>query len=142
MASKSLDLMQRRASAARYYSALTPHTVLMIGLLFSRNLFRMRTMENNKVICDRAIALESLRAATTKEHGPRSRQGAQQPMAGQSSAPGRIRSNGRQRRRCRCGLCQTCIDNARWERVFNEKFADVEYYGGLRLVHRSPLAGF
>jgi hypothetical protein len=30
--------------------------------------------------------------------------------------------------RCSCGVCVTCHDNARWERVFNEKFADPEYY--------------
>jgi hypothetical protein len=30
--------------------------------------------------------------------------------------------------RCNCGTCVTCHDNARWERVFNEKFADPEYY--------------
>jgi hypothetical protein len=30
--------------------------------------------------------------------------------------------------RCRCGRCRTCVDDARWERVFNEKFADPEYY--------------
>lgn len=31
-------------------------------------------------------------------------------------------------RRCRCGQCASCIDNARWERIFQEKFADPEYY--------------
>ena len=30
--------------------------------------------------------------------------------------------------RCRCGHCRSCIDNARWERIFNEKFADPYYY--------------
>jgi hypothetical protein len=30
--------------------------------------------------------------------------------------------------RCNCGTCFTCQDNARWERVFNEKFADPDYY--------------
>jgi len=30
--------------------------------------------------------------------------------------------------RCKCGSCSTCRDNARWDRVFNEKFADPEYY--------------
>ena len=29
---------------------------------------------------------------------------------------------------CRCGKCSACKDNARWERIFNEKFADPDYY--------------
>ena len=32
------------------------------------------------------------------------------------------------RRRCRCGHCPQCLDNARWERIFAEKFADPTYY--------------
>ena len=31
--------------------------------------------------------------------------------------------------RCKCGHCESCIDDARWERIFNEKFASPEYYG-------------
>jgi hypothetical protein len=38
----------------------------------------------------------------------------------------------RQRRqpdaRCRCGVCRSCLDNARWEKIFREKFADPGYY--------------
>ena len=30
--------------------------------------------------------------------------------------------------RCRCGKCRQCADEARWERIFSEKFADPEYY--------------
>jgi hypothetical protein len=33
-----------------------------------------------------------------------------------------------QRMICRCGHCQWCLDNARWERIFAEKFADPNYY--------------
>jgi hypothetical protein len=32
------------------------------------------------------------------------------------------------RRRCQCGRCVECRDNARWERIFTEKFADPSYY--------------
>jgi hypothetical protein len=32
------------------------------------------------------------------------------------------------RLRCQCGVCQTCQDSARWERIFQEKFADPDYY--------------
>ena len=34
----------------------------------------------------------------------------------------------KQHRRCSCGRCAMCLDNAKWERVFNEKFADPNYY--------------
>jgi hypothetical protein len=40
------------------------------------------------------------------------------------AASGRKRQNSR----CRCGQCRMCADNARWERVFQEKFADPDYY--------------
>ena len=29
---------------------------------------------------------------------------------------------------CKCGNCAVCRDNARWERIFQEKFADPTYY--------------
>jgi len=32
------------------------------------------------------------------------------------------------RRNCKCGTCQSCLDNARWDRVFREKFEDPHYY--------------
>ena len=31
-------------------------------------------------------------------------------------------------RRCQCGTCAFCVSNARWQRIFNEKFADPDYY--------------
>jgi hypothetical protein len=30
--------------------------------------------------------------------------------------------------RCKCGLCLKCVEEARWERIFQEKFADPDYY--------------
>jgi len=36
-----------------------------------------------------------------------------------------------QQRRCKtetCGKCWTCLDNAKWDRVYREKFADPDYY--------------
>ncbi len=41
--------------------------------------------------------------------------------------------------RCHCETCATCRDNARWERIFAEKFADPTYYSGLAIRHQSPL---
>jgi hypothetical protein len=42
--------------------------------------------------------------------------------------------------RCACGACQPCLDNARWDRIFNEKFADPTYYGKLTVRQCSTLA--
>jgi hypothetical protein len=38
--------------------------------------------------------------------------------------------------RCKCRLCPKCRDNARWDRIFQEKFADPDYYS-LRPVRQS-----
>jgi len=47
----------------------------------------------------------------------------------------------RRRRVCQCGHCGTCKDNARWERIFQEKFADPEYYlQPLHIRYSSPLS--
>ena len=32
------------------------------------------------------------------------------------------------RRPCHCGSCAPCLENAKWERIFSEKFADADYY--------------
>lgn len=47
----------------------------------------------------------------------------------------------RRRQHCECGQCRWCLDNARWDRIFNEKFADPAYYGRLVVRHNSTLAG-
>lgn len=47
---------------------------------------------------------------------------------------------GRRGSRCSCGACSTCADNARWERVFNEKFADPDYYQPRTVTQGSSLA--
>jgi len=45
------------------------------------------------------------------------------------------------RMRCKCGQCAQCLDNARWERIFAEKFADPNYYTRSIDTHMSsPLA--
>jgi hypothetical protein len=45
-------------------------------------------------------------------------------------------------RRCNCGKCRTCLDNARWELVFQEKFADPYYYSLHPPRQGSSLNGF
>jgi hypothetical protein len=43
------------------------------------------------------------------------------------------------RMHCKCGRCQQCLDNARWERIFVEKFADPNYYTRQVVRRSSPL---
>jgi hypothetical protein len=42
--------------------------------------------------------------------------------------------------RCRCGVCHTCSEEARWDKVFREKFADPTYYGDRPPRFSSPLS--
>jgi len=44
--------------------------------------------------------------------------------------------------KCACGTCNRCLDNARWERIFAEKFADPDYYAPRSTPFVSPLASF
>jgi len=45
----------------------------------------------------------------------------------------------RPRAHCHCGRCTQCLENARWERIFTEKFADPEYYTRRLVRTSSPL---
>ena len=47
--------------------------------------------------------------------------------------------NGNSRQGCRCGVCGACVDNARWDRIFLEKFADPFYYSRKQARNASPL---
>jgi len=49
------------------------------------------------------------------------------------------RSRSTSQRRCKCGLCGPCRDNARWDRIFNEKFADPDYYKATPVKFSSSL---
>jgi hypothetical protein len=42
--------------------------------------------------------------------------------------------------RCHCGVCVRCVEEARWEKVFREKFADPTYYGDRPPRFSSPLS--
>jgi hypothetical protein len=43
--------------------------------------------------------------------------------------------------RCHCGQCRNCQENARWERIFQEKFANSDYYHhDIRVRYASPLS--
>jgi hypothetical protein len=41
--------------------------------------------------------------------------------------------------RCKCQQCHQCRENARWERIFAEKFADPAYYSNIVIHRASPL---
>jgi len=43
-------------------------------------------------------------------------------------------------RHCRCGVCVKCQENARWDRIFQAKFADPDYYKQRSITHISSLA--
>jgi excisionase family DNA binding protein len=44
------------------------------------------------------------------------------------------------KQQCLCGSCKPCQDAARWERVFQEKFADPDYYSRRVSRHGSSLS--
>ncbi len=41
---------------------------------------------------------------------------------------------------CTCGTCNFCEENARWNRIFEEKFADPTYYSRPPVRHPSSLS--
>ena len=43
-------------------------------------------------------------------------------------------------RRCQCGTCRKCQETARWEQIFQAKFADPDYYTRRSISHVSPLS--
>jgi hypothetical protein len=91
-------------------------------------------MPQKEVIRDRQTALEMLCGVPAREPELAKKVNPRRSTPGPAPIV--------RQRPCCCGRCKACADNARWERVFNEKFADVEYYSGLRLAQRSPLASF
>ena len=44
-----------------------------------------------------------------------------------------------QRQRCNCKRCADCLEDARWERIFQAKFADPLYYDRRYTRVSSPL---
>lgn len=75
--------------------------------------------------------LEVLIAAPERPHRPTA------VLRGQSLFGGRARTS--PPRHCKCGTCYHCVENARWERIFVEKFADPDYYSRRGIRHASAL---
>jgi hypothetical protein len=42
-------------------------------------------------------------------------------------------------RMCKCGVCRFCVENQRWNQIFEQKFADPAYYKGPIVRHTSAL---
>jgi len=38
--------------------------------------------------------------------------------------------------RCKCGVCQWCLEEKRWDKIFKEKFEDPDYYRGKTVLRR------
>lgn len=67
---------------------------------------------------------------------------AAQPQPARPATPSRPRISTRssRRHRCQCGACPACQENARWDKIFNEKFADPNYYKAQPVRHTSSLS--
>jgi hypothetical protein len=64
------------------------------------------------------------------------------PRRAEPLHPPRTAKPRRNSSRCQCGECRTCQENARWERIFREKFASPDYYRHeIRVRYASPLSG-
>lgn len=44
--------------------------------------------------------------------------------------------------RCTCGHCKQCVEDARWDKIFADKFEDPDYYSRPALHITSPLESF
>jgi hypothetical protein len=62
------------------------------------------------------------------------------PRPAPFSTPNPVEPLAPQCRTRRCGRCRRCLDDARWERIFQEKFADPTYYDEHLIRYSSPLA--
>lgn len=75
---------------------------------------------------------ESIRALVAVFEDPKPVRGRHAPEVARSARNGRGT-------RCKCGHCRQCLDNARWDRIFTEKFADPGYYSRMTIRTASPL---
>ncbi|MGO4882383.1 MAG: hypothetical protein ACLP59_16365 [Bryobacteraceae bacterium] len=63
------------------------------------------------------------------------------PLREEPMAQARLVKPRRASGRCNCGQCRNCQENARWERIFQEKFANSDYYHHeIRVRYASPLS--
>jgi len=87
-----------------------------------------------EVAADNPPEDEGPAAAKAPKHSPRPRMRACPPKPEVAAR--------QPRRQCHCGRCRECRDNARWESIFEAKFADPDYYrSALTIRYSSPLYG-
>jgi hypothetical protein len=79
---------------------------------------------------------ESIRALMQGYGNPTT---ARLPRGEQNFAAPANPSNKARKVRCKCGHCRQCLEDARWERIFAEKFADPTYYTRPIVTRASPL---
>jgi hypothetical protein len=92
----------------------------------------VQSLSDQEVVLESPAAIAQILMEWTLS-GPSRRGGSRQPQIQPEVTPRRALG-------CSCGACKRCLDNARWERVFSEKFADPSYYGGVLVRHNSSLA--
>jgi hypothetical protein len=83
---------------------------------------------------DRPAALPRPSRTGASRHPRRSPNG-EKSFGRAVSLPKRLRRQG-----CACGACPACLENARWEKIFNERFADHSYYRNRGPQISSPLS--
>jgi hypothetical protein len=86
---------------------------------------------------------EKVLEALLRDWEPRTSNKKSAPVRGSSASPKAIYEAPAKKsgfRRCQCGVCRTCEETERWERIFQTKFADPDYYARRSVPHVSPLA--
>jgi hypothetical protein len=99
----------------------------------------MPAIEPEVVLLESPAVLAQLLAAWAASSSRKGGRPALQPSPPRLTSPRHARHS--RSRVCSCGACGGCQDNARWNRIFDEKFADPSYYGGIFVRHNSSLAG-
>jgi hypothetical protein len=95
--------------------------------------FRDRFAESAQIELADPKSIEGSLRTESPEHSPRS----WMKNTVYTAPVGQLKKTSR---RCRCGSCPTCQDGARWERIFQEKFADPDYYTRRVQRHGSSLS--
>jgi len=111
---------------------------LLAGLATPRN--RRSSKERNNEQLARSVITAILPAVAPSSCSSLAQSG-QGSTGTVSAVPAKAVSRIRQRQYCTCGACKWCLDNARWDRIFSEKFVDPTYYKTFPLRHSSSLAG-
>lgn len=75
----------------------------------------------NAMVLNESETIQCLLASIAPPPRGRKPRAAAVPAKAATAIPAKMFSR---QKRCQCGECLVCRDNARWEKIFNEKFAD------------------